>query len=134
MLIAAAALRWRARTRPRTCAGVPARGSRRSSTDSRVSVRTVPVVELASDPRGAVSTFWGRRGCSLPRSGRRTFMENEFTSIATWLQATGPYGLVAVLGWAVWHINEKKDAALRELCDKVGDESRADRGGHQGGS
>jgi len=44
---------------------------------------------------------------------------NEFSTIATWLQATGPYGLVAVLGWAFWRINEKKDAALRELFDKV---------------
>mgnify|MGYP000119513038 CR=1 FL=1 len=45
-------------------------------------------------------------------------MEN-FTSVATWLQATGPYGLVAVLGWAFWRVNEKKDAQLRELFDKV---------------
>lgn len=27
--------------------------------------------------------------------------------------------MVAVLGWAFWRINEKKDAALRELCEKV---------------
>jgi hypothetical protein len=52
-------------------------------------------------------------------------MENEFTSVATWLQATGPYGLVAVLGWAFWRVNEKKDAALRELYDKVAEMSRA---------
>ncbi len=52
-------------------------------------------------------------------------MENEFTSVATWLQATGPYGLVAVLGWAFWRVNEKKDAALRELYDKVSEMSRA---------
>jgi len=52
-------------------------------------------------------------------------MENEFTSIATWLQATGPYGLVAVLGWAFWRTNEKKDAALRELYDRVAEMGRA---------
>ena len=52
-------------------------------------------------------------------------MGNEFTSIATWLQATCPYGLVAVLGWAFWRVNEKKDAALRELYDKVAEMSRA---------
>jgi len=52
-------------------------------------------------------------------------MENEFTSVATWLQATGPYGLVAVLGWAFWRVNEKKDAALRELYDNVAEMSRA---------
>ena len=49
----------------------------------------------------------------------------EVTSFATWLQATGPYGLVAVLGWAFWKINERKDAALRELYDKVAEMGRA---------
>lgn len=43
----------------------------------------------------------------------------ELTAIATWLQATGPYGLVAVLGWAFWKVNEKKDASLRELYEEV---------------
>ena len=28
------------------------------------------------------------------------------------LQATGPYGLVCVLGWAFWKVNEKKDCLL----------------------
>jgi hypothetical protein len=50
---------------------------------------------------------------------------DDFTSIASWLQATGPYGLVGVLGWAIWRVNEKKDAALRELYDKVAEISRA---------
>jgi hypothetical protein len=50
---------------------------------------------------------------------------NEFSNIAAWLQATGPYGLVAVLGWAFWRVNEKKDAALRELYDKIAEMSRA---------
>jgi hypothetical protein len=44
---------------------------------------------------------------------------NELTAIATWLQATGPYGLVAVLGWAFWKLNEKKDTSLRELYEQV---------------
>lgn len=51
-------------------------------------------------------------------------MEN-FSSVATWLSATGPYGLVAILGWAFWRINEKKDAALRELHDRLADMCRA---------
>ena len=51
-------------------------------------------------------------------------MEN-FTSIASWLSATGPYGLVAVLGWAFWRVNEKKDAQLHELFDKVAEMGRA---------
>ena len=49
---------------------------------------------------------------------------DTFTSVATWLQATGPYGLVAVLGWAFWRVNEKKDAQLRELFDKVAEMGR----------
>ena len=52
-------------------------------------------------------------------------MPNEIPAIAAWLSATGPYGIVAVLGWAFWRTNEKKDAALRELCDKVAEMSRA---------
>jgi len=27
--------------------------------------------------------------------------------------------LIVVLGWAFWKVNDKKDAALRELYDKV---------------
>lgn len=49
----------------------------------------------------------------------------ELSDLATWLQATGPYGLVAVLGWAFWRINEKKDAALRDLYEQVAEMSRA---------
>ncbi len=50
---------------------------------------------------------------------------NDLASIATWLQATGPYGIVAVLGWAFWRVNERKDAQLRELFDKVAEMGRA---------
>jgi len=50
---------------------------------------------------------------------------DDIKDIAVWLQASGPYGFVCVLGWAFWHMNEKKDAALRELCDKVAEMSRA---------
>lgn len=46
-------------------------------------------------------------------------MENDFTSVPSWLQATGPYGLVAVLGWAFWRINEKKDRELKALHEKI---------------
>lgn len=38
-----------------------------------------------------------------------------FSSIAEVLKATGPYGLVAVLGWAFWRVNEKKDRELKDL-------------------
>jgi hypothetical protein len=46
-------------------------------------------------------------------------IENDFTSVASWLQATGPYGLVAVLGWAFWRINEKKDRELKALHERI---------------
>ncbi|MFW5739869.1 MAG: hypothetical protein ACOC1F_05845 [Myxococcota bacterium] len=35
------------------------------------------------------------------------------------LQATGPYGLVAILGWAFWRVNEKKDRELKALHEKI---------------
>jgi hypothetical protein len=38
-----------------------------------------------------------------------------FTTFAEFLKATGPYGLVAVLGWAFWRVNEKKDRELKDL-------------------
>lgn len=50
---------------------------------------------------------------------------NEITTIATWLQASGPYGLVAVLAWGFWKTNEKKDASLRDLFDQVATLGRA---------
>ena len=40
---------------------------------------------------------------------------SAFSSIAAVLKATGPYGLVAVLGWAFWRVNEKKDRELKDL-------------------
>jgi hypothetical protein len=51
-------------------------------------------------------------------------MGNDFTSIAAWLSASGPYGLVAILGWAFWKVNERKDAALRELYERVAEMGR----------
>ena len=44
---------------------------------------------------------------------------SSFTTIAEVLNATGPYGLVAILGWAFWRINEKKDRELKLLSQKV---------------
>jgi hypothetical protein len=40
---------------------------------------------------------------------------SAFSTVAEVLQATGPYGLVAVLGWAFWRVNEKKDRELKDL-------------------
>lgn len=52
-------------------------------------------------------------------------MPEPFSGWAAWLAATGPYGLVAVLGWAFWKVNERKDAALRELYERVAEMSAA---------
>ena len=38
---------------------------------------------------------------------------------ASFLSASGPYGLVCVLGWAFWRVNEKKDRELKALSQKV---------------
>jgi hypothetical protein len=40
---------------------------------------------------------------------------SSFTTIAEVLKVTGPYGLVAVLGWAFWRVNEKKDRDMKDL-------------------
>ena len=48
-----------------------------------------------------------------------------FSTVAELLQATGPYGLVALLGWAFWRVNEKKDASLHMLCERLGELSEA---------
>lgn len=42
-----------------------------------------------------------------------------FTAFAEFLKATGPYGLVAILGWAFWRVNEKKDRELKNLHSTV---------------
>ncbi len=42
-----------------------------------------------------------------------------FAEIAEFLKASGPYGLVAVLGWAFWRVIEKKDYEVKELYEKV---------------
>lgn len=50
---------------------------------------------------------------------------DELSGIAAWLQATGPYGIVAILGWAFWKVNERKYAVLRELFERVAEMGRA---------
>ena len=48
----------------------------------------------------------------------------QASDIVTFLEATGPYGLVAILGWAFWKVNQQKDAALRELYERVAEMGR----------
>jgi hypothetical protein len=52
-------------------------------------------------------------------------MPEPFSGWAALLAASGPYGLVVVLGWAFWKVNERKDAALRELYERVAEMSAA---------
>jgi hypothetical protein len=39
--------------------------------------------------------------------------------IVGFLTASGPYGLVCVIGWAFWKVNEKKDRELKALSQKI---------------
>ncbi|MCU0692809.1 MAG: hypothetical protein MUF54_15520 [Polyangiaceae bacterium] len=49
----------------------------------------------------------------------------SYAAIAEFLKATGPYGLVAILGWAFWRVSEKKDAEVKALYEKVAQISEA---------
>ncbi|MDF1524646.1 MAG: hypothetical protein P1P87_17725, partial [Trueperaceae bacterium] len=39
--------------------------------------------------------------------------------------ASGPYGLVAILGVAYWKLSQKKDRQMQELFDRVAELSAA---------
>jgi hypothetical protein len=41
---------------------------------------------------------------------------HELTSL---LEASGPYGVVAILAWAFWRIMQRKDLELREMTDII---------------
>ena len=43
----------------------------------------------------------------------------EFSPLAQFLAASGPYGLVAILAIAYWKLSQKKDRQMRELFDRV---------------
>jgi hypothetical protein len=44
---------------------------------------------------------------------------NVIKDIAAVLAATGPYGFIAVLGWAFVKTTERKDAELRSIYNKL---------------
>ena len=48
-----------------------------------------------------------------------------FLTIADFLKATGPYGIVAILGWGFWRVIEKKDQEVKALYEKVAQISEA---------
>jgi hypothetical protein len=50
---------------------------------------------------------------------------STISPIASILSASGPYGLVCVLGWAFWRVNEKKDRELKLLSQQVIDMAEA---------
>ena len=52
-------------------------------------------------------------------------METDYSTLAAFLEAGGPFGMVAVLAVAYWKVSEKKDAALRELYERVAEISTA---------
>ena len=49
----------------------------------------------------------------------------EISTIAQFLAASGPYGLVAVLGVAYWKLAQKKDRQMQQLLDRVAELSEA---------
>ena len=51
-------------------------------------------------------------------------MNPDLNTLASWLEASGPYGLVAGLAWAFWKMSDRKDAAIRELYEQVAELSR----------
>ena len=51
------------------------------------------------------------------------------STIAQVLQATGPYGLVVVLGWALWKYGDRKDRELKTLYERVLEMSAAQTNG-----
>jgi len=44
---------------------------------------------------------------------------DTISTFASILTATGPYGLVTVLAWAFWRVNEKKDKELKALHERM---------------
>ena len=43
----------------------------------------------------------------------------EYSTLAQFLAASGPYGLVAILALAYWKLSQKKDRQMHELFDRV---------------
>ena len=47
-------------------------------------------------------------------------MDNaSISAIAEVLNASGPFGIVAILGWAYWRLNEKKDRELKTIYERM---------------
>ena len=44
---------------------------------------------------------------------------STISTLATILSASGPYGLVVVLSWAIWKVMERKDRELKVLSQKI---------------
>ena len=44
---------------------------------------------------------------------------STISTLATILSASGPYGLVVVLSWAIWKVLERKDRELKALSQKI---------------
>ena len=42
-----------------------------------------------------------------------------FVTIADFLKATGPYGIVAILGCGFWRVIEKKDQEVKALHEQI---------------
>ncbi|MCP4678761.1 MAG: hypothetical protein GY854_25395 [Deltaproteobacteria bacterium] len=45
----------------------------------------------------------------------------SFSAIAQVMSATSPYGVLVILGWSYWRLNEKKDKEIKELNERMAD-------------
>lgn len=37
------------------------------------------------------------------------------------LQSSGPWGMVALFGWAFWRVQTRKDSEVKSLYERIGD-------------
>jgi predicted negative regulator of RcsB-dependent stress response len=44
---------------------------------------------------------------------------STLTTFTELMTASGPYGLVAILGWAFWRVNNRKDQQLTAMYTKL---------------
>ena len=44
---------------------------------------------------------------------------SQLSPIVDLIAQNGSYGLVAILGWAFWHLSRRKDAELKELYNRM---------------
>jgi len=49
----------------------------------------------------------------------------DLNSIVQWLQATGPYGVLAIIGWLFRRVNERKEKTLQAIYETMAEQTKA---------